>query len=468
MSLLGGIPTSPVLVLGGSDTFTGWSGVDFLSGFGGDDILNGKGGNDTLDGGTGSEVGGDKAIYTGNWLDYSITPGGPLTIADTRGGAPDGIDTVSNVEKFQFANGTFTAAEIVNDAPTNVIVSASQVQEIAANGTVIGSLSGADPDSALGDTATFALIDNAGGRFALSGNNLVVADGLKIDFEQAASYNVVVRVTDHAGAFLDKIVTINVTDVGAEVVVGDTLPNKFLGGAGPDTLAGNGGNDFLDGGAGADLMKGGTGNDIYVVNSRGDVVSEVGGNGIDTVNSAVTVSLADALHFKGLIENLNLTGNGVINGTGNFQKNLINGNANKNQIAGGGGADTMKAGAGADLLLGQAGKDTETGGLGADRFKLERALDSLAATRDVIKDFSHAQHDRIDLSAIDANSSLTKDQAFTFLGLAGFTGHKGDLHYRFEGPAKTIVEGDINGDKHADFQIELSGHLGLTKLDFIL
>ena len=43
------------------------------------------------------------------------------------------------------------------------------------------------------------------------------------------------------------------------------------------------------------------------------------------------------------------------------------------------------------------------------------------------------------------------------LGQGAFSGAKGELHYKFEGPAKTIVEGDVNGDKKTDFQIELTG-----------
>jgi serralysin len=100
----------------------------------------------------------------------------------------------------------------------------------------------------------------------------------------------------------------------------------------------------------------------------------------------------------------------------------------------------------------------------------------LATTRDIIKDFTHnatlALSDRIDLSTIDANGALAGDM-FTWKGTAAFTGVAGQLHYRLENPVgtandKTIVEGDINGDKIVDFQIELSGLKTLTAADFIL
>ncbi len=88
-------------------------------------------------------------------------------------------------------------------------------------------------------------------------------------------------------------------------------------------------------------------------------------------------------------------------------------------------------------------------------------------TRDVIKDFTHFQGDDIDLSTIDAKAGPL-NQAFSFIGQAAFSGVKGQLHYKFEGPAKTIVEGDIDGNKVADFQIELTGHKVLVGGDFIL
>jgi hypothetical protein len=96
------------------------------------------------------------------------------------------------------------------------------------------------------------------------------------------------------------------------------------------------------------------------------------------------------------------------------------------------------------------------------------------ATRDVIADFAHLIDD-IDLLTIDANGAAAGNGAFAFLAAKGaaFTGAKGQLHWfqqNLAGTAHdaTIVEGDINGDRHADFQIELTGLKTLTKGDFVL
>src|SRR2546430_3568991 len=95
-------------------------------------------------------------------------------------------------------------------------------------------------------------------------------------------------------------------------------------------------------------MRGGLGNDTYVVDNAGDVVDETGGDGVDLVQSSVTFSLSDAVHAKGTIENLTLTGTGAINGTGNAGDNVLIGNTGNNILAGLGGADTLDGGAGTD------------------------------------------------------------------------------------------------------------------------
>ena len=197
-------------------SLTGDGGANVLTGGSGADTITGGGGNDTIDGGGDT----DTAVYSGSWTDYTITlDGATYTIVDNRGGSPDGTDTVTNVENFQFSNGTFAAAQILNDVPTDIGLSAASVAEGAPNGTVVGALSRTDADSALGDTASYSLIDDAGGRFAVSGGNLVVADGGLLDFETSTSHSVTVRITDAHGLTYDEAFIIGVTNANEAPVI---------------------------------------------------------------------------------------------------------------------------------------------------------------------------------------------------------------------------------------------------------
>ena len=116
----------------------------------------------------------------------------------------------------------------------------------------------------------------------------------------------------------------------------------LTGNSGANVLTGLAGNDTLNGGAGADTLVGGAGNDTYVVDNAGDVVTENADEGTDTVQAAVTYTLAAN------VENLTLTGNGNINGTGNALDNVIIGNSGNNILAGLGGSDTLDGGTGTD------------------------------------------------------------------------------------------------------------------------
>ncbi|WP_343714259.1 calcium-binding protein [Inquilinus sp.] len=136
---------------------------------------------------------------------------------------------------------------------------------------------------------------------------------------------------------------------------------------------------------------------------------------------------------------------------------------------GGAGTDKLVGGAAADVLNGGAGTDAMTGGGGADRFVFSSAADSVVGGgADQILDFSHAQGDRIDLSAIDANAGVAGDQAFTFIGSGGYTHHAGELRFAFTSPTTTTIAGDINGDGVSDFHIALIGNITLTAADFVL
>ncbi len=101
----------------------------------------------------------------------------------------------------------------VNDAPTDLSLSANTVAENAANGTVVGRVTGTDPDA--GDTKTYTLTDSAGGRFAINRSTgvLTVANGTLLNYEAATSHTITVRVMDMDGLTYDKSFTITLTDM---------------------------------------------------------------------------------------------------------------------------------------------------------------------------------------------------------------------------------------------------------------
>ena len=110
-----------------------------------------------------------------------------------------------------------------------------------------------------------------------------------------------------------------------------------------NALTGNASANRLDGGTGADVMAGGAGGDIYVVDNVGDVVREFFGEGRDSVLASVSFVLPEH------VENLTLTGNAAINGTGNALDNILVGNDAANVLDGAAGVDTMTGGAGGDI-----------------------------------------------------------------------------------------------------------------------
>ena len=91
-------------------TLVGSSGANVLTGGSANDTFTGGAGNDTIDGGAGT---GDKVVFSGARANYTISlAGATYTAVDNRGGSPDGTDTVTNVENFQFSDGTLTASQL--------------------------------------------------------------------------------------------------------------------------------------------------------------------------------------------------------------------------------------------------------------------------------------------------------------------------------------------------------------------
>lgn len=227
-------------------------------------------------------------------------------------------------------------------------------------------------------------------------------------------------------------------------------------------LYGGAGDDFIDGGRGKDNLDGGTGNDNLYGGEGNDNVD--GGDGNDFIDGGQGDDLLDGQNGDDTM--FGGTGNDQLKGGGGTD--FLAGGLGDDSLFGNDGNDILRGGDGNDRLIGGLGKDVLTGGAGHDAFLFQLATESpKSSARDVIKDFSHAQHDKIDLSLMDANTKLINDQAFKYIGDAAFTHHRGELH-EIQLASKTFVEGDTNGDGKADFQIELTGHLHLVKADFIL
>lgn len=190
------------------------------------------------------------------------------------------------------------------------------------------------------------------------------------------------------------------------------------------------------------------------------VVTASDGSLFDTQSLSVTVA--------NLVDGLTLTGTSKADTlTGGAAEDTIYGLGGADNLTGSGGADTIDGGDGNDRITGGAGADVLTGGAGQDLFVYTALGDSTGAAMDRIVDFSRSQHDQISLSAIDANSLVAGDQAFTFIGSAAFSGQAGQLRAYVSG-ADTIISGDVNGDGIADFVVCVDPVTTLVASDFLL
>lgn len=353
--ILGGTANIGVTVTAGTtnNNMTGNSGDNTLAGFGGNDTINGAAGNDSIDGGA------DNDSLTGGDGNDTITGGAGN---DTLIG---GIGT-NNLDGGD-GNDTYT-----------VTTTGGTIAETSTTGTDIVNYTG---------TVTTALTIGAN----IETINLLGTENTSVTVSAGTSNNVI---TGNSGN--------NSMSGGA----GNDTINGGTGG--DDTLTGGAGNDSLVGGAGADSMIGGANNDFYSVDNVGDIVSEVGGTGVDTVSSTVSYSLNTTAAAG--VEILSLgAGVAALNATGNALGNTLNGNTLNNAIDGLDGNDTINAGTGNDTVTGGLGKDTVIVGTGNDSIVLANG-DSLGAAAstagiDLYSDLAlnAGSADKIDLSVAIAN-----------------------------------------------------------------
>lgn len=206
---------------------------------------------------------------------------------------------------------------------------------------------------------------------------------------------------------------------------GNMLGNSILGNMAANRIWGVEGEDTLDGGWGDDRIFGGSGNDAVFGGMDNDTLR--GGTGNDTL-------------------------------TGGAEDDLLFGDIGNDRLVGSDGDDTLTGGAGKDALF---------GGLDADTFRFAAVSDSAAgtATRDQITGFQTGV-DLIALTLIDANTQVTGNQAFTFIGLSEFSNVAGQL--RAVHGTNSLLLGDVNGDGVADFEVALVAVGSIAVNDLLL
>jgi hypothetical protein len=200
------------------------------------------------------------------------------------------------------------------------------------------------------------------------------------------------------------------------------------------------------------------GGEDFVFTNKGEISSDTG----------VAYSGLNATGREKLVNEGTITGT-VQFGTGNDIYDGRGGHIVGGMISGNDGNDMLISGQDGEALQGDAGRDILTGHGGADHFIFADLGDSTAmkSGRDLISDFSRKQHDIIDLTLIDADGSSVADDSFDFIEGHAFHGRDGELRYHFA-HGHTFLSADVDGDKQADFAIELKGHMELTENDILL
>lgn len=460
--------------------------ADTIYAFDGDDTVNGGAGDDSMYGGNG-DFDLLRFGYSGWWGD--IIENGRTYV----------IDNINHVATTTYLVGSGITAHFVTD--TNYY-SGFEIIE-GGGGQNIFYSNGSDVYTGTSGLDIYYAAPTRPDPFAFSGvsaadDMINMPFGLFLDFYPGTVTTTwtVLGVEHTRTATFSGVHTVH-GGIGNDTIYGSSISEILYGDEGNDILI-DYSSDFRDTAPNSpDVLVGGTGDDVFVLTHALTSITELAGEGKDTIEAygfSIDLNLAryDNVENVTLTKNpldlfgsgpaINATGDAAANRlTGNGAANILTGNGGNDVLLGGAGNDNMFGGIGRDYLRGDSGRDEMTGGTGGDTFDFNRLADMgrTATTRDVIKDFTHDNNavlsDHIDLKTIDANGSTAGHGTFHFIATMGsaFTHTRGDLRwYQIDNTNnaldKTIIEGDVNGDGRADFQIELTGLKALVAADFIL
>jgi serralysin len=504
------------------------SGDDSLNGLAGNDVLDGGAGNDAVSGGAGD----DRLIVSGRGVDSAAGGSGFDTLVVDYGDSAIRISmTAPTANPAGGSNGTIGGGgrrTDYNGIEAFVITTGSGSDGIVTGGgnDRIRPGSGADAVSAGGGDDTLLFLASLNAADAVDGgagvDTLILQGNYATGLPLANVRNLEVLVLlsgknkeygepgtnrfDYAFTTADSTFAAGVQALinGIDLAAGEDLTfngaaesdASFLiqGGRGVDTLTGGLGDDIFffahERFAQGDKVNGGGGDDILILRGNYSISFTSPDNagrlaGIETI---LLVSASDPAYAPGGGRQFNyqfdladadvapgatLTVDGSSLGSG--ESLYIDGSRETDgflQLLGGAMWDTLTGGAGADVIQGGFLGDDLRGGGGADVFRYASAEDAPSYSLERILDFTPGT-DRIDLTAIDADSLAAGDQAFHWIGTAAFSGtgaaSAGELRL-VETQYGGYIEGDVNGNGSADFVIEvwLQGPTPLGAGDFIL
>ena len=426
----------------GHNRLTGNSGANLLTGGGGHDTLVGGGGLDSFNGGAGNdtyllalESVGPAAlllepIIDSSGIDLVISP---ASIDLSAWAAIENITLTGRTNLHAFGNSGHNT--LTGNFGANLLVGGEGNDRLVGNAGI---------DTLNGGLGNDTYVINASASDKAPVDSIIDAGGT--DGVESAVGVSIASLPDLENITLTGSATVNATGNAADnTLTGNGAANRLKGGGGNDTLSGMGGVDTLEGGVGNDTYLIGSGDVDQATHHLLDMIVEAGG--IDTILATTTI---DITGLAG-IERLTLAGTGNLGATGNSLPNLVTGTAGDNALAGGDGNDTLVGGAGLDTLEGGNGRDT------FDFNTIDELWDGVNFA-DTINDFTRGD-DLIDLSTIDANTTLAGLQDFTFVEGNNFTGEAGQLLFRY---------GSAQADLDGDTQVDLSLRVYFSNLEYTL
>lgn len=375
-----------------NNEITGNSANNILTGLAGNDTFTGGLGNDSLIGGLGDDV-------------YLITDTTDTITENTNEGTDLVISSISyslgqNLEQLQLAGSDVLTG--TGNSLNNTLTGNSGNNTLDGGAGVDTLVGGDGNDTYRIDSSTDQINETSNG-----GSDTAIS---------TASYSLANNVE-------------NLTLSGNQAIDGDGNNQNNL-------INGNSAANHINGGAGIDTLIGGLGDDIYTVDNADDVVTELTGEGNDTVTTSVTYALAAN------IESLNLTGNAAINAKGNAGNNQLTGNNAANKLDGGNGADTLQGGLGDDNYIvdnagdnvieqNNAGNDTVTSSIS---YSLGNNVENLILVgTQGLSGTGNAANNAI--QGNDANNTIDGG-----LGADTMTGAKGNDSYVVDNIADVVIE----------------------------